>query len=119
MSIFEAKEFWSVNISNNEEFDGNSICIDNIDNESPSKNKICVSSFSGILRIYEPSFGVSRVENLLFEKSFVNPILQINSGSFIINSPDRQMVILQSKRLLVVNFSNLYVCLFLGFTSFF
>jgi len=107
MSIFEAKEFWSVNISNNEEFDGNSICIDNIDNESPPKNKICVSSFSGMLRIYEPSFGVAKVENLLFEKSFVNPILQINSGSFIINSPDRQIVILQSKKLLVVNFSNL------------
>lgn len=107
MSIFEAKEWWSTTISNNEEFDGNSITVENIDNENPAKNKICVSSFSGFLRVYEPTFGVNRVENLLYEKYYDNPILQINSGNLMINSPDKQLAILQSKRLFVVQFFNL------------
>lgn len=107
MSIFEAKEWWSTTISNNEEFDGNSICIENIDNESPSKTKICVSSFSGFIRIFDPNFGAYRIENLLFEKFYDGPILQINTGNLIINSTDKQLAILQNKRVLVVSFSNL------------
>jgi Bardet-Biedl syndrome 9 protein len=107
MSIFEAKEWWSTVIANDEEFDNNSICIDNIDNETPAKDKICVSSFKGFLRIYEPTFGPNRVQNLLFEKFYDNPILQIASGSFIFNSNEKQLAILQSKRLLVLQILNL------------
>ena len=36
MSIFQAKEWWSCNVGENEEFDHNSICIANIDNEKGS-----------------------------------------------------------------------------------
>jgi len=107
MSIFEAKDYWSTVISNDEEFDANSICIDNIDNESLNKNKIIVSSFKGFLRIYEPVFGEYQNDHLLFEKFYESPILQIDSGNFVVNSGDRQLVILQSKKLLVVKFSNL------------
>ena len=107
MSIFEAKEWWSTNISNNEEFDGNSICIDNIDNENPPRNKICVSSFSGFLRVFEPTFGEYKVQNLLFEKCYENAILQIASGNFIINSSDIQLAVLQCKRFLVLGLFNL------------
>ncbi len=107
MSIFEAKEWWSTNISNNEEFDGNSICIDNIDNSNPTRNKIIVSSFSGYLRFYEPAFREYKLEDLVFEKYFDFPILQIGSGNFIINSQERQLAILQTKRLIVMTFFNL------------
>jgi Bardet-Biedl syndrome 9 protein len=107
MSIFEVKEWWSTNISKDEEFDGNSVCIDNIDNENLNKNKICVSSFKGILRIYEPTFGSTRVDNLLFEKQLDMPIIQIGSGNFVINANDKQLAVLQAKKLIVYQFYNL------------
>jgi hypothetical protein len=107
MSIFEAKEWWSTNISNNEEFDGNSIVIDNIDNSNPIRNKIIVSSFSGYIRFFEPAFREYKLEDLVFEKYFDAPILQIGSGNFIINSQERQLAILQTKRLIVMSFFNL------------
>jgi len=107
MSIFEAKDYWSTVISNDEEFDANSICIDNIDNENANRNKIIVSSFKGFLRIYEPVFGEYQNEQLLFEKFYDAPILQIGSGNFVVNSNEKQLVILQSKRMFVVKFSNL------------
>jgi Bardet-Biedl syndrome 9 protein len=107
MSIFEVKEWWSTIISKDEEFDGNSICIDNIDNDNQNKNKICVSSFKGILRIYEPSFGSTRVDNLLFERQHHQPIIQIGSGNFVINASDKQLAVLQAKKLIVYQFYNL------------
>ena len=107
MSIFESKDYWSTVVANDEEFDANSICIDNIDNESLNKNKIIVSSFKGILRIYEPIFGEYHNEHLLFEKNYEAPILQIDSGNFVTNSNEKQLVILQSKKMIVVKFSNL------------
>jgi Bardet-Biedl syndrome 9 protein len=107
MSIFEVKEWWSTTISKDEEFDGNSVCIDNIDNENPNRNKICVSSFKGILRIYEPWFGPARVDNLLFERQLDQPIIQIGSGNFVINSYDKQLAVLQAKKLIVYQFYNL------------
>ncbi len=107
MSIFEAKEWWSTIISNKEEFDTNSICVDNIDNETPSKNKIIIGSFSGFLRIYEPHFGHFKPDDLLYEKFYENPILQVSTGNFIINSPDKQLAILQNKKLIVIQLFNL------------
>ena len=34
MSIFQAKEWWTAKVGNNEEFDYNSICIANVDNDT-------------------------------------------------------------------------------------
>ncbi len=107
MSIFEAKEWWSTVISNNEEFDTNSIYVDNIDNENPPRNKIIIGSFSGFLRIYEPRFGNFKSDDLLYEKFYEKPILQVSGGNFIINSPDKQLAILQNKKLIVLQIFNL------------
>ena len=108
MSIFEAKEFWSTQISNNEEFDCNSIVIGNIDNENPFKQKIAVSSFSGFLRIFEPTFGEFKLEHRLFEKYFNEPILQIGFGNMIINNiNEKQLVMLYRKKIEVVQFKSL------------
>lgn len=107
MSIFEAKEWWSSTMSNKDAFDGYTICIDNIDNENPAKNKIIVGSFGGFLRIYEPHFGAFKSDDLLWEKFYDNAILQVQSGNFIINSGDKQLAILQNKKLIVFQIFNL------------
>jgi len=107
MSIFEVKEWWSTVISNTEEFDTNSICVENIDNENPPKNKLIIGSFSGFLRIYEPHFGNFKSDDLLFEKFYENSILQVSSGNFIINSPDKQLALLLNKKLIVLQIFNL------------
>lgn len=107
MSIFEAKEFWSTTVGSSEEFDSNSIAVGNLDNEVPKKTKIAVSSFKGILRIYEPQFGLFRSDQQLFEKSWDSSILQIKEGNFLINSNDKQLAILFSKKLIVMQFYNL------------
>lgn len=108
MSIFESKEFWSTTLSHNEEFDGNSICIGNIDNDPNGINKICVSSFKGVLRFYEPKFNSSSSQNILYEKAYDSPMLQIDLGNYIINSSDKQIGILQSKAFFVIQVSNLH-----------
>ena len=109
MSIFSAKEYWSTTIKKDidEEFDSNSIAIGNIDNDPSQKNKICISSMKGYLRIYEPLFHSTSIENLLLEHLFPDPILQIAIGHFVINSDDYQLAILHPKKLSVVQIQNL------------
>ena len=56
MSIFQAKEWWTAKVGEDEEFDHNSICIANIDNNRETgEDKIVVGSFQGKLRIYKPN----------------------------------------------------------------
>ena len=109
MSIFSTKEFWSTTVSkgNEEEFDNNCITIGNVDNDPNNINKICVSSMKGNLRIFEPQFGINNSENLLFEKNYSEPILQIQIGNYIMNSNQLQLGILQSKKFFVAQISNL------------
>ena len=79
MSIFQAKEWWSCPVGENEEFDHNSICIANIDNEKNStEDKIVIGSFEGKLRIYKPNRKKNNsyhVEDLIVEKDMGHPIL--------------------------------------------
>lgn len=49
MSIFQIKEVWGAKVGDHEEFEGNSICLGNIDNAHPSENKIIVG---------KPSLGI-------------------------------------------------------------
>ena len=73
MSIFYAKDWWSTTVGDNEEFDQNSVCISNIDNDQENKeNKIIVGSFEGKLRIYKPNRKKNHkdhVEDLTIEKN--------------------------------------------------
>ena len=86
MSIFQAKEWWSCTVGENEEFDHNSICIANIDNDERStEDKIVVGSFEGKLRIYKPNRkknNAYHVEDLIIEKNMGYPILQVAAGKF-------------------------------------
>ena len=94
MSLFKAKEWWSVKVGIDEEFDGNNMSIGNLDNEVQADddkkivNKIVVASFTGKLRIYKPfsldgsNGGGYKVEDLLLEQEFGKPILQTLIGRF-------------------------------------
>ena len=109
MSIFESKEFWSTTVSKNkeEEFDCNSISIGNIGTNSPTKNKICVGSFSGNLRIYSPSFGNNSPNTLIFEKVMEEPILQTETGNFSqSNNNITLLAVLLTHKLIIYKFSD-------------
>ena len=108
MSIFESKEFWSTTVSKNkdEEFDRNSISIGNIGSDS-TKNKICVGSFSGNLRIYSPSFGNISPNTLIFEKKMEEPILQTETGNFSqMNGNMTHLAILLIHKLVIYRFTD-------------
>ena len=107
MSIFESKEYWSTIVSKNkdEEFDRNSISIGNIGSNS-TKNKICVGSFSGNLRIYSPSFGNNSPNTLVFEKKLEEPILQTETGNFSKINTNTQLAILLIHKLVIYKFTD-------------
>ena len=108
MSIFESKEFWSTSVSKNrdEEFDHNSISIGNIGSNN-TKNKIIVGSFSGILRIFEPSFGNNSPNTLIFEKKMEEPILQTETGNFNqMNGNMSHLAILLIHKLIIYRFTD-------------
>jgi hypothetical protein len=109
MSIFESKEFWSTTVTKNkdEEFDRNSISIGNIGSLSTQRNKICVGSFSGNLRIYSPSFGNTSPNTLIFEKKMEEPILQTETGNFSqINNTITHLAVLLIHKLIVYKFTD-------------
>ena len=108
MSIFESKEFWSTTVSKNkdEEFDRNSISIGNIGSNN-TKNKICVGSFSGYLRIYSPSFSNNSPTTLVFEKKMEEPILQTETGNFSrMNGNMTHLAILFIHKLIIYRFTD-------------
>ena len=110
MSLFRAKEWWSVKLgaTTDEEFDGNCLSIGNVDNEIDESlshkssmksnenndnqqegketqilNKLVTGSFSGNLRIFKPSSSSYKVEDLMLEENLKKPILQTLVGRFV------------------------------------
>lgn len=102
MSIFQAKEWWSTTVGDNEEFDHNSICIANVDNDENKDDKIVVGSFEGKLRIYKPNRKKNNkyhVEDLIIEKDMGGPILQVSVGKFCKSVPGVSLAILTNRAL--------------------
>ena len=103
MSIFQAKEWWAAKVGDDEEFDHNSICLANIDNDGESaEDKIVVGSFQGKLRIYKPNQKRNHeyhVEDLVIEKDMKYPILQVGCGRFKKNSQGLCLAILSTRLL--------------------
>ena len=102
MSIFTLKDWWSVKIAEDEEFDIGCLAVGNIDNGNPSSNKIVVASHNGMIRIYAPSGPQFRIEDLLFEEKVSlndEPILQILLGRFLPNSDNLALAILFPRKL--------------------
>ena len=85
MSIFQAKDWWSAKVGDDEEFDTNNIALGNVDNSLKDEDKIVVGSFEGKLRIYSPNKannGKYSPEDLIIEKDLQIPILQVSIGKF-------------------------------------
>lgn len=85
MSLFKLREFWRVDEIENENFDHNSILVTNL---NTGTDYIITGSHSGVLRVFKPSSiflennslsGFSPTD-LLIEKCFDTPILQLGCG---------------------------------------
>mmetsp|Transcript_36785 Transcript_36785/g.88469 ORF Transcript_36785/g.88469 Transcript_36785/m.88469 type:complete len:861 (+) Transcript_36785:50-2632(+) len=101
MSLFQAREWWSTKAGEGEEFDQGSMCVANIDNEPGGNNKIIVGSYAGILRMYNPKQREYRVEDLILEKNFGIPILQVAAGRFVSGSKEVVLALLHPHKLAV------------------
>ena len=105
MSIFQAKEWWTCKVGDDEEFDYNSICIANIDNDtSDPEDKIIIGSFKGILRIYKPNRKKNHqyhVEDLIIEKNLGYQILQVSCGKFKKNTQNLCLAVLSTRCLTI------------------
>lgn len=91
MSIFQLQDYWTISLSqhgegNDDEYDLGCIAVGNFDNSSNGSDKIAVGSLKGILRVYNPSGGEYKLDDLLVEENLEKPILQLLCGRFIPSS---------------------------------
>lgn len=89
MSLFKARDFWTVTTDDSEEqFDHNSLKVTRLNSDS---DYIIVGSHSGVLRIFKPSTELCedstlsnfRATDVLIEKVLDAPIFQIESGKLV------------------------------------
>lgn len=103
MSVFQTQEWWSVQMSEDEEYDLGSMIVGNIDNSSGAMfaNKIAVGSQQGMFRMYQPSRPQYRVEDLVLEMSLGAPILQLLLGNFMPRTNLLAVAVLHPRSLVV------------------
>eukprot|EP00913_Durusdinium_trenchii_P004632 g4301.t1 len=101
MSLFQAREWWSTQVSEDEEFDVGCLCVANVDNEPTGANKIIMGSYQGMLRMYYPKQKEYKIEDLILESNVEAPILQIEAGRFVQGSRDTCMSLLHPMKLSV------------------
>mmetsp|Transcript_31454 Transcript_31454/g.57089 ORF Transcript_31454/g.57089 Transcript_31454/m.57089 type:complete len:863 (+) Transcript_31454:102-2690(+) len=101
MSLFQAREWWTVQVSEDEEFDVGCLCVANIDNEPSGANKIITGSYQGMLRMYYPKQKEYKIEDLILENDMQAPIIQIASGRFLQGSRENCMALLHPMKLSV------------------
>ena len=101
MSVFQLQEWWSVKVSENEEFDHGCMVVGNVDNAVHPTVKICVGSLEGMFRMYYPTKPGYRVEDLVLEESLGLPILQLLLGKFIPSTDILGIAVLHPKKLVV------------------
>lgn len=88
MSLFKVREFWSIECDVGEKFDQNSLVVSKLNGDY---DKIIIGSHNGILRIFAPSTELNEENNpkpykaadLLLEKLFTEPILQVSVGKLV------------------------------------
>ena len=91
MSLFKAKDLWSTTCGEDDLFDFGCLKVANINSNEQNNDLIITGSFNGYLRIYNPKplKDVKKVDisfkahDLVLEKSFNLPILQIETGRFV------------------------------------
>ena len=91
MSLFKAKDLWSTTCGEDDLFDCGCLKAANINSNEENNDLIITGSYNGYLRIYNPKplKDSKKVDNsfkahdLVLEKSFNLPILQIETGRFV------------------------------------
>ena len=87
-----------------EEFDSNSVVIANVNNQQDGADKIVIGSFEGKLRVYEPNRKGDHkfnVDDLIVEKDFGFPILQVRCGKFSKSRPGLCLAVLSNRQISV------------------
>ncbi|KAL3267708.1 hypothetical protein HHI36_006839 [Cryptolaemus montrouzieri] len=103
MSLFKTKEVWSHNCEDEESFDQNSMIVSPLNSEA---DFIITGSHSGILRIFKPVLDINegvlqtgyKPTDLILEKSFDSPILQLGVGKLVSGSMLNHLAILHPKQ---------------------
>ncbi|KAK4875042.1 hypothetical protein RN001_011464 [Aquatica leii] len=106
MSLFKSRPFWSIICDVDEKFDQNCLEISKVNDET---DRIIIGSHAGILRIYQPSTEVKedsvisefQPSDLLIEKIFPDPILQISTGRLVSGSTQLYVAVLYPKSVAV------------------
>nr|CCC95959.1 unnamed protein product [Trypanosoma congolense IL3000] len=82
-SLFKLRDYWYARYGGEEFTNTGPLVTGNVDNHPSGGSKIVFGSFSGILRIMRPSRkGAALPEDMLLEKDFGEPILQLACRSF-------------------------------------
>jgi Bardet-Biedl syndrome 9 protein len=101
MSLFQAREWWSAQADQDEEFDVGCLCVANIDNEPGGTAKIITGSHQGKLRMYCAKQKEYRIEDLILEKHMEAPILQLAAGRFVQGTREISLALLHPQKLAV------------------
>ncbi|KAM8826264.1 protein PTHB1 isoform 1-T2 [Synchiropus picturatus] len=111
MSLFKARDWWSVQLGKGEEFDQGCVCVGDVDNSGTGHDKIVVGSYMGMLRIFAPrgsgnvEDGQSAAEAQLLEVQMPNAIIQVEVGKFVSCSDLLHLAVLHPRKLSVYSVS--------------
>lgn len=78
-SLFQLCEYWSTSLPDSE-CSPSAFIVGNVDNEGA--DKIVIGTFSGKLQVWKPSSSESDPNDLLYERQFEEPILQLICAEF-------------------------------------
>ncbi|XP_065287085.1 protein PTHB1 isoform X1 [Dermacentor albipictus] len=109
MSLFKARDWWTVTCGTDETFDATCLCIGNASNDPSQSEQILVGSHSGVLRVYQPTcaqmedgtFEGFRPEHVLLEFQMAQAILHVLLGQFVSGSDKFFIATLHPRRISV------------------
>eukprot|EP00730_Choanoeca_flexa_P006011 TRINITY_DN12067_c0_g1_i1.p1 TRINITY_DN12067_c0_g1~~TRINITY_DN12067_c0_g1_i1.p1 ORF type:complete len:803 (+),score=172.33 TRINITY_DN12067_c0_g1_i1:961-3369(+) len=82
MSLFQTKEWWSTTVGSSGTYSQTPLLVGNVDNESPSQDKIVVGTLAGDLKVYHPQQRESQDADVLLDTNVGAPVLQLALGDF-------------------------------------
>lgn len=110
MSLFKTRDLWSTVCGENDVFDYGCLKTSNLNGNSQDNEQIIVGSYNGYLRIYNPSpnkDSKGKIDNtykatdLIIEKSFQLPIIQLETGRFVSTNNKIHIAILFPRKLAI------------------
>lgn len=105
MSLFQAREWWSIKPDGDEETHHGNMSVANIDNSEDGTDKIVTGSFQGLIRIYFPRQPGFLVDDLMLEQNLEEPILQLAAGHFTKTVKGLSLAVLHPRKLVVYTVS--------------